>query len=247
MEAVNTELSGLNQGQKENPPNTRESTVWKQAEEEENKARSRRGESVLRRKTGGNADQAELPVKEWRMKEQRGETGPQRSDGALQRSMRRASIIQQLWIMGQHAEEVVQIRGREREDVLHSFLLEMQLQTVSSVWSAEPRDWFTECFNTNMFCCFVVSICHLSHWAWMQHGVRSWGRKHVAADIQSLRSIITTLFLQKTFQRKEGENQNVPVVLNLRKSPKLNTSFVFVSAAWYSVHYHKELILTFHI
>lgn len=63
----------------------------------------------------------ELPTEEWRMKEQRGETEPGRSDEALQRSMKRASIIQQLWIMGQHAEAVVEIRGgeRRREDVLH--------------------------------------------------------------------------------------------------------------------------------
>lgn len=35
-------------------------------------------------------------------------------DEALQRSMKGASIIQQLWIMGQRAEAAVQIRGRER-------------------------------------------------------------------------------------------------------------------------------------
>lgn len=49
----------------------------------------------------------------WRMKEQRGETEPGRTDEALQRSMRRACIIQQLWIMGQREEAVEQIRGRE--------------------------------------------------------------------------------------------------------------------------------------
>lgn len=101
MEAVNTELSGLNRGQREKTLRTPEEKAWcenRQREEEENKARSRREKWELRRKTGGNADthQAELPVEEWRMKEQRGETGPGRSDGALQRSMRRASIIQQL-------------------------------------------------------------------------------------------------------------------------------------------------------
>lgn len=53
---------------------------------------------VLRRETDGGeeTDAAELPMKERRMREQRGETGPGRSDGALQRSMKRASIIQQL-------------------------------------------------------------------------------------------------------------------------------------------------------
>lgn len=39
---------------------------------------------------------AEPPVEEERMKEQRGETKPGRSDEALQRSMKRTSIIQHL-------------------------------------------------------------------------------------------------------------------------------------------------------
>lgn len=38
------------------------------------------------------------------------------SGEALQRSMKRASIMQQLWIMGQHAEAVAQITGSEREE-----------------------------------------------------------------------------------------------------------------------------------
>lgn len=43
------------------------------------------------------------------------EARERRTDEALQRSMKRASIIQQLWIMGQHAEAVVQIRGRDEK------------------------------------------------------------------------------------------------------------------------------------
>lgn len=50
-------------------------------------------------------------------------------DEALQRSVKRASIIQQLWNVGQHAEEEVQIRGREEEEeeeMLHSVLWEIK-------------------------------------------------------------------------------------------------------------------------
>lgn len=53
---------------------------------------------MLRRTSGEDelTSHAELPMEERRMKEQRGETELGRSDEALQRSMKRASIIQQL-------------------------------------------------------------------------------------------------------------------------------------------------------
>lgn len=60
--------------------------------------RKREKTRELTRTTGEDeeANHAELPMEERRMKEQRGETEPGRSDEALQRSMKRASIIQQL-------------------------------------------------------------------------------------------------------------------------------------------------------
>lgn len=71
------------------------------------------------------------------MKDQGGrETEPGRTDEALQRSMKRASIIQQLWIMGQHAEAMVQIRGRRRR---HAAFIPVG-DPVGEVWRLKSSD-----------------------------------------------------------------------------------------------------------
>lgn len=57
----------------------------------------------------------------------------------------------------------------------------------------------------------------------------------MAADVQSALQDHSSFHLQ----RKEGGNQDVPVVINLMKSPKLNTR--------YFVGCHEEHIRTFHI
>lgn len=57
-------------------------------------------------------------------------------DEALQRSMKGASIIQQLWIMGQRAEAAVQIRGRERRRPAASVPVG---DPVGGVWNAATR------------------------------------------------------------------------------------------------------------
>lgn len=97
----------------------------------------------------------------WRMKEQQGETEPGRTEEALQRYAKRASIIQQLWIMGQHAEAVLRIRGSEgktccigscgrssqssstvegqRLGRVHMFELVSKTLNAGSVWSASSH------------------------------------------------------------------------------------------------------------
>lgn len=82
-----------------------------------------------------------------------------RSDEALQRSMKRASIIQQLWIMGQHAEAVAQITGSEREERRAAFI--PVGDTVGAVWCSTSSDWErvrTRRFSQNYFFKHVSSL-----------------------------------------------------------------------------------------
>lgn len=94
--------------------------VWRQREKTEKEGG--RGDcgletsSSYERKADGEDDDWRRPRNETVLSFYGGWKSSERSDGALWRSMKRASIIQQLWIMGQHAGAVAQIRGvREKE------------------------------------------------------------------------------------------------------------------------------------
>lgn len=79
---------------------------------------------------------------ERRMKEKRGrEKQPRRTDEALKRSLKRASIIQQLWIMGQQAGRGggADQRGKREENVLRWFPWEIQSEKVRRSEEATRR------------------------------------------------------------------------------------------------------------